>query len=404
MKPPLKILILEDNLDDVNLIERELNRGNISFTSSVVKTRQEFENGLRELKPDVILADHFLPQFNSIDALKLFRAYQTEFNVFVPFILISGELTEEFAVQCIKGGVDDYILKDRLRRLPVAIESALEKCRLEAERLQHFQQVMASQLLMKEAEHLANFGSWEVDLHTGKHTWSDEMFYIYGYDKPGGMEPGFEKFFSHVYADDIVPLKKGFEHALANLDSYAVDFRIMDKKGNLKYISSKQRIIRDHDCPVRLIGFNLDITNRKRADEALNTYFEKVQILEQIGDGFFSVDNRWIVTYWNKIIESHFHLLRENIVGKNLWAVCAGSMPSSFHTQCHKAMDEGMPLHFEEFLPAFDLWLQVSVYPSASGLSVYFKDITVRKKHIAKIEKQNDVLNKLFSLIKHPPD
>lgn len=158
MRSSLKILILEDNPDDVHLIERELNRGGIHYTSLVVKAKQEFENALTEFKPDVILSDHYLPEFNSVEALQSLRLYQDKSNQLIPFLLVTGSLMEEVAVQCIKGGIDDYILKDRLKRLPVAIESALEKCLVEEERLQYFQQVMASQLLMKEAEHLANFG------------------------------------------------------------------------------------------------------------------------------------------------------------------------------------------------------------------------------------------------------
>lgn len=103
------------------------------------------------------------------------------------------------------------------------------------------------------------------------------------------MEPGFEKFFSHVHADDLVPLKKGFDHALVNLDSYAVDFRIIDKKGNLKYVSSKQRIFRDQDRPVRLMGFNLDITNRRMADERVSEFISKK----------YRHWNKWLMGFFN---------------------------------------------------------------------------------------------------------
>lgn len=271
MNKPLKILIVEDSQDDVILIERELNKEGILFTSLVVNKRPEFQKALKSFMPDVVLSDHSLPQFNSIEALQLCRVHEKYFHARIPFILITGQLSEEFAVQCFKAGVDDYILKDRLKRLPFSIVSVLARCQAEKERLQYSEELIVQQALMQEAEHLAKFGSWQADLVIGKHIWSDEMYNIYGYDKPGDIEPNFETFFSHVHPADVARLKNGFETALASSDSYQIDFRIIDKRGNVKYISSDQKIHRDQDGrPVRLVGFNVDITRRRKAEIQLS--------------------------------------------------------------------------------------------------------------------------------------
>ena len=131
MSISLKILILEDSAEDVSLMERELKRSGIEFMSKVVKTRQDYESAIHEFNPDVILSDHSLPQFNSIEAMKIWKEHRLATGLMIPFILITGSVSEEFAVQCIKAGADDYILKDRLKRLPASILSALEKIRLE---------------------------------------------------------------------------------------------------------------------------------------------------------------------------------------------------------------------------------------------------------------------------------
>ncbi len=159
MDSPLKILILEDSPDDVELIERELKRGGIIFHSSIVDEKHDFIRALHEMKPDVILSDHSLPQFNSIEALKLYQQYHKETNIIVPFILITGSVSEEFAVQCIKAGADDYILKDRLKRLPASIQSALAKTRIERERTKFLNEIISNEAMMREAEQLAHFGS-----------------------------------------------------------------------------------------------------------------------------------------------------------------------------------------------------------------------------------------------------
>jgi DNA-binding response OmpR family regulator len=121
-KKQLKILMLEDNHDDVWLIERVLRKDGFVFESFSVDIREEFNKAILEFKPDVILSDHGLPQFNSIQALKLCQ----QENYVVPFILVTGTVSDEFAMKCIEQGADDYILKSDLSKLPTAIRNAIQ--------------------------------------------------------------------------------------------------------------------------------------------------------------------------------------------------------------------------------------------------------------------------------------
>jgi PAS domain S-box-containing protein len=124
----LNILILEDIPIDAELVRCELERANVSFNFKRVATRSKFVKELNEFLPDVILADFSLPQFTGLDALRHVRANGLD----TPYILVTGAQKEEVAVQCLKEGADDYILKSSLRRLPGALENVLEK--KEAER------------------------------------------------------------------------------------------------------------------------------------------------------------------------------------------------------------------------------------------------------------------------------
>jgi signal transduction histidine kinase len=119
----LKILMLEDVESDVGLVNHMLKKNGLQFDIKRVDTKDEFSTALRDYHPDVILSDHSLPQFNSIEALKIYK--QSALNV--PFILVTGSVSEEFAVTCLKQGADDYILKTNLLRLPRAIENALHQ-------------------------------------------------------------------------------------------------------------------------------------------------------------------------------------------------------------------------------------------------------------------------------------
>lgn len=116
-----KILIIEDNQSDVDLLGRELKKSGLRFTSEVVETRADFENALENFKPDIILSDYSLPSF---DAVTAFNIKQNKYP-HIPFIIVSGSIGEENAVELIKNGVTDYALKDALFTLSTKIARAL---------------------------------------------------------------------------------------------------------------------------------------------------------------------------------------------------------------------------------------------------------------------------------------
>lgn len=130
MDQPLHILLLEDNHSDVMLLERQLKKSGMKFLMHVADTKQEFIESLYIIEPDVVLSDHSLPSFNSLDAIKLARASNPD----LPFILVTGAVSEDFAVQCMKQGADDYVLKSSLTRLPAAIENCLARREISREK------------------------------------------------------------------------------------------------------------------------------------------------------------------------------------------------------------------------------------------------------------------------------
>lgn len=130
MKTKLRIVHLEDTPSDAELVERELRKSAILFDKIVVDNRNDYINALDNFFPDIVLSDHSLPAFNSIEALKILK----EKELGIPFILITSTMTDEFAVSIMKEGANDYIIKDRLQRLPTAIINTIELSKLERER------------------------------------------------------------------------------------------------------------------------------------------------------------------------------------------------------------------------------------------------------------------------------
>ncbi|MBI2932721.1 MAG: response regulator [Planctomycetes bacterium] len=118
----LRILMLEDAETDAELILREISQGGWRVQTRRVDTRDGFVNGLKEFAPDIILSDYALPSFDGLQALAVARDLAPD----TPFIVITGSISEQTAVECMKAGAADYILKDQLARLRPAVRSSLE--------------------------------------------------------------------------------------------------------------------------------------------------------------------------------------------------------------------------------------------------------------------------------------
>jgi len=122
----LRVLHVEDNQLDAELVAQALRKGGFSVSMVVVQAEAEFERQLPLHRPDVVIADYNLPQWKGMDALEVLRREGLE----IPLILVSGALGDITAVECIKRGATDYVLKDGLARLPEAVRRALQEKRL----------------------------------------------------------------------------------------------------------------------------------------------------------------------------------------------------------------------------------------------------------------------------------
>jgi signal transduction histidine kinase len=128
----LRVLQIEDNLLDGELVLHELRREGFEVAAEVVQTPAEFRLRVRENPPDVVLADYNLPQWKGVEALEILRNQGLD----IPVIVVSGALGDVKAVECIKQGATDYVLKDSLARLPTAVRRALREKRLREQRRQ----------------------------------------------------------------------------------------------------------------------------------------------------------------------------------------------------------------------------------------------------------------------------
>jgi len=220
MKNELKILLLEDIAEEAALIERAIRREKLHSIIKRVDTRPEFETALSAFNPDVVLSDHMLPQFNSIEALILCRKHSSS----IPFILVTGTVSEEFAVNCLKQGADDYVLKSNLSRLPSAIINSLNQRDAEAKkqfaenelRLQYEQLQRSNRELTKINKELDNF------VYSVSHNLRDPLSSILGIINIARLE---EKITDLEYFQMIEESIYRLDHTLKDIVDYSMNSR-----------------------------------------------------------------------------------------------------------------------------------------------------------------------------------
>jgi signal transduction histidine kinase len=250
MEKELKILMLEDMQDDVGLIERTLTKQGIQFVSKRVDTREEFIDALDAFDPDVILSDHALPQFNSLEALTICRNQHID----IPFILVTGTVSEEFAVSCLKQGADDYVLKSNLVRLPSAIQNALKQRHHEHKRKK------AEKALRKQNEELVKINK-ELDsfVYSVSHNLRAPLMSVLGLinlvqveNKKTEPDPGINGYFAmmqqsiHKLDDTLKEILDYSRNARSELNIEAVDFKRMveDSFERMKYMEGSEKIVK----------------------------------------------------------------------------------------------------------------------------------------------------------------
>jgi len=137
----LRVLIIEDSESDADLMVRQLKKGGYDVDFERIESEDEMKEALDLLSWDVIISDYKLPQFNAPAAL----AFLQQSGLDIPFIVISGTIGEETAVELMKAGAHDYLMKDRLARLAPAVQRELDEAQVRRERRQ-------AELALRESE------------------------------------------------------------------------------------------------------------------------------------------------------------------------------------------------------------------------------------------------------------
>jgi PAS domain S-box-containing protein/putative nucleotidyltransferase with HDIG domain len=390
----LKILIIEDLPTDAELCAREIKKVLGSCEFKRVETREEFTSALKKFKPDVIISDFKLPSFDGLTALKL----ALEFVPDIPFIVVTGSMNEDTAVECMKAGAWDYIIKEHIKRLGMATLGALEQRELRRER-----KLAQDALVESEEKHRTLFQTMEQGVVyqdaggriTAANPAAERILGLSLSQMQGrtSMDPRWKAIhedgtdFPGEEHPSMVSLRTGKPIKGVIMGVY----HHVEKIYRWIYINAIPQFYNGQAKPHSVYTTFADITERVNANDAVR----KSEILyrslfENMLNGYayckmiFKNGKPYDYIYLdvNRAFETQTGL--KNVVGRKVSEVIPGIRESGkegLEIYGRVALN-GIPERFESYLSALDMWFSISVYSPEKGYFVHVFDvITERKKN-----------------------
>lgn len=266
-----KILIVEHDGIDIELLRHALGKGGIIFISETVQNEADYLAALTSFLPDIILSDYSFPLFDGLTAFAIRQQMAPD----TPFLFVTGALGEETSVDLIKRGVTDFVLKDKMFTLCFKVNRALVESKARRSKYKAEQDLVKSEMRLSRAQQLAHMGSWEFNLATKEFLWSAETCRIYALS-PSQSRQSFADALAYIHPDDLKSVLKKITLAQTSLADFSMKFRVTIRSGSIRYIFVESKFEFDSEGkPVGLHGVMHDVTEtaqleNKLAEERLN--------------------------------------------------------------------------------------------------------------------------------------
>ena len=270
---PLHVLLIEDSELDAGLILRQLYEAGYAITSGRVEDESQLIEALKN-QWDIIIADFMLPEFNATEALKIVL----DSGIDTPFIIVSGAIGEETAVALMKAGARDYLMKDKLSRLPPVVERELLEFNIRRSQKQAHEALLQSERNLKNSQRVAHIAHWVMCPSTDESGWSDEMYRILGLDAATCGTNLKEIWLGSLHPDDRARFSAQVVHADLKTLNGEMEYRIIRPDGSIRYILGQMgEVIQDTSGRENFTGVVHDITERKLIELDLLEKMEESQ-------------------------------------------------------------------------------------------------------------------------------
>ncbi len=392
----LNILLVEDSPLDAELIEAYLVEGGLEFSLLCVENREDFVAALEKHCFDIILADYMLPCFNGITALSIARATCPG----MPFIFVSATLGEEVAIETLKSGATDYVLKRRLTRLVPSIQRALREVQERLDRKQAEAQRHESETRFRMMADTAPVMIWMSDTDRLGDYFNKVWLEFTGRTLAQEIGKGWME---SLHPDDLPECLDVYRMAFDARSEYRMEYRLRRSDGEYRWVwTTGVPRYRPDRTFAGYIGSCIDISDRKLAEQERATALSREQaarqqaeetarslqsaneritnILESITDAFIAVDSQWNFTYVNHKTIELLGKSEAELIGKNVGDIFPWIVDLPSYKMAAIALTEKVMVEYEEYVPLWNKWLKVRFYPSDSGLSAYIQDVSDRKQ------------------------
>ena len=258
----IKILMVEDTPTDAELALRELKRGGIQHQSRRVETEEELRHELIDFKPDVVLSDFSMPHFDGLSALKVVRQEQPD----IPFIFVSGRIGEELAIESLKLGASDYVIKTNLSRLPSAVARAMEHVEQRDARRRVETELLESNLMFRTfMENLP--GAAFIKDKDGRY-----LYCNHGLDKAFNVEKGYSigKLDTELVPLDVAYKLREMETRVLNAGTALQEIEAMSMPSGVTYwLSTKFPLVGEDSHSRHVGGIAIEMTERMKVEQDL---------------------------------------------------------------------------------------------------------------------------------------
>jgi PAS domain S-box-containing protein/diguanylate cyclase (GGDEF)-like protein len=407
-RPEIRILMLEDRPEDAELLLREIRRHGIPFISLRVDSKPAYAEALHSFSPDLILSDYTLPDFDGIEALTVARQERPD----TPFIFVSGTIGEERAIDALRQGAIDYVLKDNRARLVPAIERALKDVQDRDAKRWALRELEESEERFRLSMQYSAVG---IGLVAPDGRWlavNPALCDIVGYSETELLGSEIE-LLAHPDDRDVDRLQ--ITRMLAReLNTYQVNKRYVRKDGRVVWTQLSGSLVWQHGSEPHYFIYQVqDITDRIRAEEALRASEERFRsIAEATQEWIWEIDASGVYTFSSPAAELILGLKPGDLLGRNCLDIVLGSMRTTVEELLRRGVREkrgwrDLIFHLRHTNGSIR-WVDNSALPllddtgSVIGYRGVARDITQRRlqqERIARLSRIQAVLSGINSTI-----